>query len=193
MLTVLAAALLANPLLFTRVYEGDYVRGSEDDADFGYEDLPMVVESSGAFLERNYLFSNTGLYYYVLDWEAVDPEASGRFGIQQYKHMDAWRRVFPSEFDGRTLESGEFLAKYDQFLVMTNTNYTEECQAEVRGLANVFSWSGLHCPQWVARRLLDNPEWEVTDLGHMLIQAFLLRPPTLGEAEDGRGSSRRCR
>jgi hypothetical protein len=88
--------------------------------------------------------------------------------------MDAWRRAFPSEFDGRIIESDEFLAKHDQFLVLTNMNYRDKCRIGVRGLERVFSWSGLHCPQWVAQRLLNNPEWEVTELGHTLNQAFLL-------------------
>ena len=57
---------------------------------FGHVLLPIVVESSFDYLERHYHSPTPERYYYVLHWATANGPASGRFGIQQYKHMEAW-------------------------------------------------------------------------------------------------------
>ncbi len=171
-----AAVLLCFPLKWAIDYKGRDAPGTTDhDLRTAYSDLPMVVQSSGGFLERQYHSSTPRQYYYVMDWRIANSPASGRFGIQQYKHMEAWARVFPSRFSGNIVPADAFLASHDEFLVLTTADYMAECKIDVRGLDLVVDdWTQLDCPQWVAKRLIGNPEWKVTYLGEKWNEALLL-------------------
>ncbi len=170
-----AAVLLCVPLKRAIDYKGRYVPGTtDDDLTAAYSHLPMVVQSSGGFLERQYHSPTPRRYYYVMDWSSTNTPVSGRFGIQQYKHMEAWARVFPSRFSGNIVSADTFLASHDEFLVLTTADYMIECKIDVRGLDLVDDWAQLDCPQWVSKRLIRNPEWKVTHLGEKWSEALLL-------------------
>src|SRR5690242_3040308 len=121
---------------------------------------------------RHYYSRATGRYFYVLDWDSTNTSASGRFGIQEYKHMDAFRRAFPSEFGAQVVNSDEFLKTHDTFLVLTDADYHAQCRIDVSGIYRALEQ--LSCPQWVLRRLVGNPDWEISELGPVSKQWMLL-------------------
>ena len=111
---------------------------------------------------------------YVLDWDSTNTSASGRLGIQEYKSMDAVRRAFPSEFGAQVVDSDEFLKTHDTFLVLTDADYHAQCRIDVSGIYRVFEQNLISCPQWVLRRLVGNPDWEISELGPVSKQWMLL-------------------
>jgi hypothetical protein len=168
LLAGIAAALLALPLIAARDYRGRAIPGIYDSV-FGHADLPMVVPTGAHLLERMFYDPDNHRYFYVLDWEATARPESGRFGIQEHKHMEAWRRVFPERFANRIVDSDVFLTERDAFLVLAPSDYTRECSIEAWG-----TWDGHHCPQWVPYRLLGHPDFEMTELGRHSGEVFLL-------------------
>jgi hypothetical protein len=171
------AVLLAYPTFAALQVGPRYLPGSWDTM-FGHADKPMVLYSGGGLLERLRYSpdSDPSRYFYVLDWDSVNRPESGRFGIQEYKHMQAWRRVFPERFQSHVLESEDFLAAHDSFIALVPDDYEATCRIDVKGLWRVENWGdgGLHCPQWVPRRLLSNPAYEVTKLGSQWGETWLL-------------------
>lgn len=164
--------LLSEPLIHARQYSHSrrLPPGAHDHEMIGeYKSLPIVVQNSHGFMERQYYSPERKRYYYVLDWTSANTPASGRFGIQQEKHMAAWARVFPEEFGGQITQSDAFLARHDAFIVITTKDYTRECSVGMHGYPTEFL-----CPRWVAKRLLGNPEWTVKTLGSEERDTFLL-------------------
>jgi hypothetical protein len=148
--------------------------------------LPLVMQASAGFLETVHYAPDPERYFFVLDWQATNRPESGRFGIQQHKHMEAWRRAFPAIFGDRIVDSEDFLAAHDEFLVLTFRDYRRQCSPNVRGIRTVRSWLPLHCPQWVAQRIADNPAFEMTETpsgrGDVILHVRVLRrdPPQKG-------------
>ena len=173
LLAALVVALWANPLLYTKDYQRRTLPGALDGT-FGYRDLPMVLQTSAGFLERSYYAPDREHYYFILDEEAAMKTESGQFGPQEYKHMAAFKRNYPDLLGDRILQSDEFLRRFDRFLVLDYANYDEACPSRVFGLAQAREWKGMHCPQWVEMRLLDNPAFTVTHLGDLWGEAVLL-------------------
>ena len=157
-----ALALLAYPVLDARAYSGRSVPGSIEPWP-EYSHLPVVMQGGG-LLEYVHYAPDPARYHFILDWEATNRPESGRFGIQEHRHMEAWQRVFPEVFGSRIVESEPFLARHDVFLVSTIEEYESACSPNIRGLRHVRNWTGLHCPQWVARRILPDPALEVTEI-----------------------------
>ncbi len=158
MLATLVLASLINPL---SVGSGPSpARPDSGDAAMGHAELPIVVQSSQAFLQRWHYAEQRARYYFILDRESAMDEASGRFGSQEYKHLDAFQRNYPGGVGTHILQSEEFLRRFDRFLVLDAAEYDRSCPTAVRGFGTVG-----HCPQWVERRLLRNPAYRVTNLG----------------------------
>jgi hypothetical protein len=164
-----SAVLLALPLIYAITFHTEPLPGSSDNV-YGHQSLPIVVQDKDVFMVRHYYSRTTGRYFYVLDWDSANTSASGRFGIQAYKHMDAFRRAFPSEFGAQVVNSDEFLKSHDTFLVLTDADYHAQCRIDVSGIYR----SKFSCPQWVLRRLVGNPEWEIYELGPVSKQSMLL-------------------
>jgi len=156
LLGLLALGLLAYPVLEARAYYRQSLPGSEDHL-FGHADLPLVMQTSHGFLERVHYAPDAERYFYVLDWDAANRPESGRFGIQQHKHMEAWRRVLPEVFADRILDSDVFLAAHEEFLVLIYPDYDRSCSPEGRG-------HRMHCPQWLPKRLAGNPAFALTEI-----------------------------
>ena len=162
------------PVLYALDYQPRVVPGTED-APYMIGDLWSVVQSSDGFLERRYHASTPDRYVFVLDLDTADEGASGRFGIQQQKHMEAWARAFPAQFGDSVVQGEAFLREHDRFIVLTTARYEATCSLSVRGVwVAEKDWGRLDCPQWVRRRLLPDPDWTVTELGEIWDQAFLL-------------------
>lgn len=185
-LIALLLLFLVNPLVYASKYRGKVLPGSMDNA-FGYDHLPTVVQTSGAFLQRHHYSPVRERYYFILDEEAATSDSSGAFGIQEHKHMEAYRRTYPDGVGKNIVRSDVFLSMTDSFLVNDYAEFTAVCPSRVVGLVSASEWNRLHCPQWVEKRLLNNSEYEVTHLGNVLNRAILLvgrRPP----AEDALAS-----
>jgi hypothetical protein len=141
-----------------------------DDNKFGYTDLPIVVQSSHRFLERLHYSSERERYFFILDWEAAANVASGRFGPEEYKHMEALKRVYPAMFEN-VVGGEEFLRSFGCFLVLDYKDFDRAAPLHEKGLTK---WEAFHCPQWVEMRLLKRPEYRVTELGEVGSGTMLL-------------------
>ncbi|HEX6250640.1 MAG TPA: glycosyltransferase family 39 protein [Gemmatimonadaceae bacterium] len=163
-LSAFVLVLLANPLWYAAQHDGRAFAGRFD-LRFGYEDLPVVVEFPGGFLERWHYSTDRERYYFILDEAAAMKQESGLFGLQAHKHMDAFRRNCPQLRDN-VVQSDDFLARFDRFIVIDYTDYDAACPTRVVGLQYARDWQDIHCPQWVETRLLANSDYAVTHLGN---------------------------
>lgn len=157
------AVLLLNPLWYAVNVERRAPAG-RDDRQFGYEELPAVVEGPGGFLERWHYRPDRERYYFILDEAAAMRQESGLFGAQSYKHMDAYRRNY-ERLRANIVSSDDFLARFDRFIVIDYLDFDAACPSRVFGLQNARDWHDIHCPQWVETRLLSSPDYVVTRLG----------------------------
>jgi hypothetical protein len=162
--------LLTNPVRFAHTTAKDTLPGSTDRL-LGYQDLPVVLQASHQFIRRIHYSPEKDRYYFILDWQAAVDEKSGQFSPQEYKHMEAFRRLYPATFQRQVLTSEEFLARHDQFLVIDYADYTRKCPLKAKGIHN---WQDIHCPQWVEMRLLNNASYKVTHLGDTWGEVVLL-------------------
>ena len=158
---VVLILFLAQPILLALRVEPGLRPGTGDDR-FGYADLPIVTQASHQFLERQRYAERPGRYVFILDRDAAFAEASGAFGAQEYRHLVALREHFGDIFEGRILESDEFLARHERFLVLDHPEFDRTCEPRMIG---VHDWDDIHCPLWVERRLLADPAWDVAVLG----------------------------
>ncbi|QHT71037.1 hypothetical protein GXP67_32490 [Rhodocytophaga rosea] len=167
---MLLLVLLINPVRFAYTFPKDTLPGSIDSS-FGYEDLPVVEQTSHQFMRKIHYSPQKNRYYFILDWQAPIDEKSGQFSPQEYKHLDAFKRNYPKIFENNIMSSQDFLAKYERFLVMDYAAYTRKCPLKAKGIHN---WQDIHCPQWVEMRLLNNASYKVTHLGVSSEEAVLL-------------------
>lgn len=166
----LSTVFLVHPIAGALNYFGGELPGTGDEK-IGYKDLPIVVQFSHDFLERRFYSPTKDRYFYILDWEANNTEASGLFGIQEYKHMTALKRKYPELFDNHIVDGEKFLNSNQKFIILDYEDYDKQCSVNIRGLASLGS---IHCPQWVEKRLLNNPGYTVEKLGVLYGRAFLL-------------------
>jgi hypothetical protein len=171
--TIFIAAVLLHPLSYAKEYRGRSIPGRFDNT-YNHQNLPMVVQASAQFLERMYYSPQKSRYYFVIDEAAAAKPESGLFGLQEYKHLDAFKRNYPEQLGEHILKSDEFLQKFDEFLVLDYLPHDQACPITVKGLDHARSWQDMHCPQWVETRLLNNPTYQVTSLGEIYGEEILL-------------------
>jgi uncharacterized membrane protein len=171
-LLILIFILFLQPILYAKTYRGRYIPGLNDNK-YGYQELPIVVQASAQFLERFYYSPNRNKYFFILDWQAAVDNASGQFGPQEYKHLDAFKRNYPELFQNNILQSKDFLKRHDRFLVLDYLDYKKKCPLKAKGT----QWDNIHCPQWVEMRLLNNPNYKVRELGEIYGETMLLVEP----------------
>jgi len=164
-LSVILLMMMLIPTFDAKLYDGNFLLG-EKDAQYGYTNLPIVVQSS-TFLERFYnIPESRSRYFYILDKQAAESPLAGIFTLQEYKHYDAWQRVYPEIFKENIVENEEFLNKYSKFLVVDYSHYDKICTRQEVGIADLATrWTNRHCPQWLETRIIQNPEYKVTVLG----------------------------
>jgi len=161
--SALVLALVAEPLIYARNFEQG-PRPGRDDNQFGYTDLPIVVQPSHEFLPRLQYSPERARYVFILDWETAAGEESGLFGPQEYKELEAVGRQYPA-LGKQIVQGADFLAAHQRFLVLDYDEFNKPCSSKVRGSHTNFR--ALHCPQWVEKRLLHNPEYSVKPLGKL--------------------------
>jgi hypothetical protein len=135
----------------------------DNDNRMGFRQLPIAINDSDTFMERNYHSAHPERYYFILDKAAAMDPTSGQFGVQSYKHMDAWKRVYPNRFSRQVLTSDEFLAKFNKFLVIDFPDYNKKCPVRAYG-TTALDWRNIQCPQWLEKRILSNPSYRVKKL-----------------------------
>ncbi|MGF1934215.1 MAG: glycosyltransferase family 39 protein [Nostoc sp. ChiQUE02] len=172
-LLTLTTILIFTPVVYAQVLPKEQLPGLNDKK-YGYEDLPIVTQFSNNFLTRLHYSPDRNRYFFILDWQAALDKASGLFGSQEYKHLDALKRNYPALFNNQILKSEEFLNMYSRFLVLDDINYDKQCPLEVKGLEKADKWENMHCPRWVEMRLLNNPDYKVTDVGDIGAKTLLL-------------------
>jgi hypothetical protein len=168
---LLVCFLLTQPLVWARQYNQEPIPGLTDDK-FGYTELPIVVQRSHDFLKRLHYSANRSRYFFILDWEAAIDEASGLFGPQEYKELAAIGRNYP-ELGKQIVDSAAFLKAHDRFLVIDYPDFDKKCPPKVTAGLHT-PWEDDHCPQWVEKRLLNNPHYDVERLGDLNGQTVLL-------------------
>uniref|UniRef100_B8HMN2 Glycosyltransferase RgtA/B/C/D-like domain-containing protein n=1 Tax=Cyanothece sp. (strain PCC 7425 / ATCC 29141) TaxID=395961 RepID=B8HMN2_CYAP4 len=161
---ILVTYLVFQPIIYGAYFPAGQAPDLEDNT-YGHYNLPIVIQSSDWFLERRFYSLQKERYFFILDRELAEQEASGLFGLQEYKHMEAWNRRYPAHFAGHVLTSQDFLQQYPSFLVITRSDYRSKCSYKVTGANVAIDWNTIHCPQWVAQRLLNNPNYQVKSLG----------------------------
>lgn len=165
-LCVILTMMMLAPIFDAIFYRGNFLSG-EDDGRYGYTDLPIVTQGSSKFLERFYNTPKSrNRYFFVLDRQVAESPVGGQFSLQEYKHHDAFRRVYPEIFKDNIVEGEVFLKKYSKFLVVDYPRYDRACPLGAIGIGNLGStWKNMHCPQWIEMRILHNPTYKVTVLG----------------------------
>jgi hypothetical protein len=158
------AVFLINPIWIANRFP---VKGLiEDVVDLkGHADLPIVMQTGGAFFENLHYASEPDKYYFVQDWEVAVNAHSGLFSPQEYKHMEAWKRRYPQLFKN-VVTTDEFLKEHDRFLVLDLPDFNRKCPLKPVGLRRNKGWEDLYCPQWVEIRLLNNSAYKLTYLGN---------------------------
>ena len=170
LLLIFIAVLLAYPMVSAKRYWREPLPGSTDTS-FGYPDLPIVVQESHDFIMRAHYSPQSSRYFFILDWPSAVAPASGIFGPEEYKQIEALGRNYP-RMQRQIMQSDAFLAKYDRFLVLDYSDFDKRCPPRLKGLSSFFT--DIHCPQWVEARLLHNPQYKVEVLGQNRQHAMLL-------------------
>jgi hypothetical protein len=88
--------------------------GAADDS-YGYTDLPIAMEAGHDFLPRVHYSSEPNRYFHILDWDIAIKNTKSAFATGDYTHLQALKRNYPFI---NTIQSQEFLAKFDRFLVL---------------------------------------------------------------------------
>ncbi|MBD2028335.1 hypothetical protein [Leptolyngbya sp. FACHB-711] len=131
-----------------------------DLSELDYRNLPVAIQFSSWFTQIFHYSSERYRHFFILDWEAAVNENSGSFTPQEYKHLDALKRVYPERFRNNIIQSDDFLQNYDRFLVIDERDYRRKCP-----LKSVDKdWEYIQCPQWLEMRILANPAYRVKPL-----------------------------
>lgn len=149
--------LLINPIRYASNYSIEELPGLNDKK-YGYVDLPIIVQSSHDFLKRFFYSPHRNRYFFILDWESAVDESSGLFTPQEYKHLEALKRNYPDYFSDHIIKSQEFIKMNHKFLVLDSREYDKKCTSKPL-------WKNITCPQWLEQRILNNPIYEVKNLG----------------------------
>jgi hypothetical protein len=184
-LSAILIMMISIPLFDANLYKGNFLSG-EYDGRYGYTDLPIVTQASSKFLERFYNTPKTrDRYFFLLDRQVAESPAAGLFALQEYKHHDAWRRVYPEIFKDNIVESEAFLKKYSRFLVIDYPEYQKTCRWKVSGLGDIATtWTNMFCPQWLEMRIINNPQYKVTVLGPVYDQYTMTRGRIAAEPKE---------
>jgi len=166
---VLLAASVIYPVWAANSVAQQPLPGAQD-ARYGYEKLPIVVQFSHDFVTRLYYSPTPNRYFFILDWPSAVDGSSGLFPPQEYKQVEALKRQYPSIFEN-VIQGETFLAMTKQFLVLTSREYDRQCPVE----SEKRNWGdNIQCPQWVAKRLLTDPHYKIQLLGEIGQRNLLL-------------------
>jgi hypothetical protein len=163
----LIVLLLIQPVVWAIGVPQQSIPGLYDEK-VGYNDLPIVAQHSHMFLRRLHYSPVRNRYFFILDWEASVNEASGLFGPQEFKNLEAIARNYP-DLEKHIVSSEEFLRVHDRFLVIGSLEAnTKICSCDIKGGVRT-KWEELSCPQWLRLKVLANPHYRVQALNGMLL------------------------
>lgn len=155
--------LLIQPVVWAIGARQQSIPGLYDDK-VRYNDLPIVVQHSHVFLRRLHYSPARNRYFFILDWDASVNEASGLFGPQEFKNLEAIARNYP-DLQKHIVSSEEFLRIHDRFLVLGSLeSNTKVCSCDIKGGVRT-KWEDLSCPQWLRLKVLADPHYRVQALG----------------------------
>jgi hypothetical protein len=166
LLSGLAAILLINPIRYANSFSKEQLPGLND-KEYGYRQLPIVVEFSHDFVKRYHYSPQKNRYHFVLDWQAAVDSESGLFPPQEYKHLDALKRNYNEIFQENIIQNDDFLNKFDHFLVLNYFDYDKKCTLEPRS-------ENFYCPRWLEMRIISNPHYKVQVIGDIDSSRLLL-------------------
>jgi Predicted membrane protein len=164
--------LLIQPVIWAVEVPQQSIPGSYHDK-IGYNDLPIVVQHSHVFLRCVHYSPARNRYFFILDWDAAVNEASGLFGPQEFKNLEAIARNYP-DLRKHIVSGEEFLRMHDRFLVLGSLeSNTKVCSCDIKGGLHT-KWEDLSCPQWLKMRVLTNSHYQVQRLGQNKEQILLV-------------------
>jgi Dolichyl-phosphate-mannose-protein mannosyltransferase len=159
--------LLAQPVVLAVGSRQESLPGLHHDK-AGYNDLPIVIQHSHVFLRCLHYSPARGRYFFILDWEAAADEASGLFGPQEFKNLEALARNYP-DLQKHIVSGEEFLRKHDRFLVLGSVESNSKvCSCDIKGGLHT-KWEDLSCPQWLRLRVLADPHYRIQPLGKAML------------------------
>jgi len=130
--------------------------------------LPIVIQNSHVFLQYLHYSPERKRYFFILDWQAALNEASGLFGPQEFKNLEALARNYP-DLNAHIVYGENFLRMYDRFLVAGSLeSNTRVCSCKIKGGLHT-KWEDLSCPQWLRMRVVANPRYKVQALGKTML------------------------
>jgi hypothetical protein len=135
---LLAGPALAYPLWYAVKYPVEDPPG-ENDAGFGYLNLPVAMEAGHDYLPRMHYSNQPQRYFHIRDWDTAIKNTASGYATGDYTHMAAVNRHYPYV---QSVESHEFLAKYNRFLVWNEPDQ-----------------------KWFEWRILNDPNYAVQLLG----------------------------
>jgi hypothetical protein len=135
---LLAGPALAYPLWYAIKFPAEAPPG-QNDAAFGYTELAMVMEAGHDYLPRMHYSDQAARYFHIRDWDTAVKNTESRYATGDYTHLAALSRHYRYV---QSLESVEFLAKHDRFLVWNEPDQ-----------------------KWFEWRILTNPNYAVKLLG----------------------------
>jgi hypothetical protein len=110
----------------------------QNDAAFGYLDLPIAMEAGHDYLPRMHYSAHPERYFHIRDWDTAVKNTSSRIATGDYTHLAALNRHYPYV---QSVESGEFLSKHNRFLVWNESDQ------------KWFEWRVLSDPNYTVRIL----------------------------------------
>jgi Dolichyl-phosphate-mannose-protein mannosyltransferase len=164
--------LLAQPVVWAMGARQQTTPGLHHDK-LGYNDLPIVIQHSHVFLRCLYYSPVRNRYFFILDWQAAADEASGLFGPQEFKNLEAIARNYP-DLRKHIVSSEEFLRTHDRFLVLGSLEANSRiCSCDIKGGVRT-KWEDLSCPQWLRLRVLNDPHYRIKPLGKAMLLVYRL-------------------
>jgi len=133
---------------------------SLDEVEQKYANISIVMQFSTDFHKLYYNSNFNKNYYFILDWDSAIKKGSGLFQPQEFKHMDAFRNVYPEIFKQNIVYSEEFLKRNSKFLILDHIKYNKDCS---KGNYK----KKVTCPRWFENRILSNKNFKVTPLNEV--------------------------
>jgi hypothetical protein len=110
----------------------------QNDAAFGYLDLPIAMEAGHDYLPRMHYSGHPERYFHIRDWDTAVKNTNSAIATGDYTHLAALNRHYPFV---QSVESNEFLSKYNRFLVWNEPDQ------------KWFEWRVLADPSYAVKRL----------------------------------------
>jgi hypothetical protein len=133
----LVVPALTYPVWYSVKFPAEGLPG-QDDAAFGYTDLPIAMEAGHDYLPRMHYSTTPERYFHIRDWDIAVANTASGYATGDYTHMSALSRHYRYV---QSVEGDEFLEKHHRFLVWNEPDQ------------KWFEWRVLTDPQYSVRLL----------------------------------------